>query len=101
MRTVREATHGLVLRIQTLRLGRPSGAQAAKEVAKRAKKGQTVSPVKIEGKAIVTTFWGKAWCTNLEEYSDFANRLPRPRPTSVTGRSWTCKIEKGRIKRRW
>ena len=41
-------------------------AQAAKEVAKRLKKGQTVSPVVIEGRAIVSTFWGKAWCTNLE-----------------------------------
>ena len=25
------------------------------------------------------TFWGKAWCDNLERYSDFANRLPRGR----------------------
>ena len=52
-------------------------AQAAREVAKRTKKGQAVSPVNIEGKAIASTFWGKAWCTNLESYSDFANRLPR------------------------
>jgi uncharacterized Zn finger protein len=28
---------------------------------------------------IATTFWGKAWCENLERYSDFANRLPRGR----------------------
>src|SRR5947199_9018469 len=54
-------------------------AQAAREVAKRTKKGQTVSPVRIEGKTIASTFWGKAWCTNLESYSDFANRLPRGR----------------------
>ena len=26
-----------------------------------------------------TTFWGDAWCENLERYSDFANRLPRGR----------------------
>ena len=31
----------------------------------------------IEGRAIARTFWGKAWCDNLERYSDFANRLPR------------------------
>ena len=38
-----------------------------------------MAPVVIEGRAIVTTFWGKAWCDNLESYSDFANRLPRGR----------------------
>ena len=73
-------------------------AQAAKEVAKRTKKGQSVSPVKIEGKAIVTTFWGKAWCTNLESYSDFANRLPRGRTYVRNGSVVDLKIEKGRIK---
>ena len=30
-------------------------------------------------RAIAKTFWGKAWCENLERYSDFANRLPRGR----------------------
>jgi uncharacterized Zn finger protein len=73
-------------------------ARAAKEVARRAKKGHVVSPVKIEGKAIVTTFWGKAWCTNLESYSDFANRLPRGRTYVRNGSVVDLKIEKGRIK---
>jgi uncharacterized Zn finger protein len=72
-------------------------AQAAKEVAKRTKKGQTVSPVKIEGKAIASTFWGKAWCTNLESYSDFSNRLPRGRSYVRNGSVVDLKIEKGRI----
>lgn len=54
-------------------------ANAAKEVAKLAKKGQVTSPVTIEGKKIATTFWGKAWCDNLESYGDFENRLPRGR----------------------
>ncbi len=72
-------------------------AQAAKEVAKRIKKGQTVSPVKIEGKAIAWTFWGKAWCTNLEGYSDFANRLPRGRTYVRNGSVVDLKIAKGKI----
>ena len=38
-----------------------------------------MAPVVIEGRAIATTFWGKAWCDNLEAYSDYANRLPRGR----------------------
>ena len=53
--------------------------QAEKKLAKLAKKGQSVSPVKIAGRGIATTFWGKSWCDNLERYSDFANRLPRGR----------------------
>ena len=73
-------------------------AQAAKEVAKRVKKGQAVSPVLIEGRAIVSTFWGKAWCTNLESYSDFENRLPRGRTYVRNGSVVDLKIEKGRIK---
>jgi uncharacterized Zn finger protein len=73
-------------------------AQAAKEVAKRVKKGQAVSPVVIEGRAIVSTFWGKAWCTNLESYSDFENRLPRGRTYVRNGSVVDLKIEKGRIK---
>src|SRR5206468_12289722 len=48
-------------------------------MARLRKKGHPVSPVTIEGRVIATTFWGEAWCTNLERYSDFANRLPRGR----------------------
>jgi uncharacterized Zn finger protein len=54
-------------------------AKAKREVEKLRKKGQTITPVHIEGKAIATTFWGKAWCENLESYSDYDNRLPRGR----------------------
>jgi uncharacterized Zn finger protein len=53
--------------------------QALREVNKLRKKGHPVSPVVVEGRAIVKTFWGKAWCDNLERYSDFENRLPRGR----------------------
>ncbi|MBI4517954.1 MAG: hypothetical protein HY699_19290 [Deltaproteobacteria bacterium] len=53
--------------------------QAQREMAKLRKKGHPVSPVVIEGRTIATTFWGKAWCDNLELYSDYANRLPRGR----------------------
>ncbi len=72
-------------------------AQAAREVAKRIKKGQEVCPVRIEGRTITSTFWGKAWCTNLESYSDFANRLPRGRTYVRNGSVVHLKIDKGRI----
>jgi uncharacterized Zn finger protein len=54
-------------------------AQAARELAKLQKKGRKISPVVIEGRRIAETFWGEAWCDNLERYSDFASRLPRGR----------------------
>ena len=51
--------------------------QAQKKIDKLKKKGQAISPVVIKSRKIVKTFWGKAWCDHLEEYSDYANRLPR------------------------
>ena len=51
----------------------------AERLAKQlAKKGQALSPITV-GRAIAQTFWGKAWCDNLERYSDYSNRLPRGR----------------------
>src|SRR5208282_5849833 len=49
------------------------------EMEKLRKKGAVVSPVKLEGKQIATTFWGRAWCDNLERYRDYENRLERGR----------------------
>jgi uncharacterized Zn finger protein len=54
-------------------------AQAEREIAKLRKKGHPVAPVIIEKRTIAATFWGKAWCENLEGYHDFENRLPRGR----------------------
>ena len=54
-------------------------AQAEREMEKLRKKGVVVSPVKLESKKIAATFWGKAWCDNLESYHDYENRLPRGR----------------------
>ena len=73
-------------------------AQAAREVEKRRKKGQTTNPVVIEGRTIAHTFWGKAWCDNLESYSDFENRLPRGRTYVRNGSVVDLQIEPGKIK---
>ncbi len=51
---------------------------AVKHAAQVAKKqGREPAPVKLDGRKITTSFWGQAWCKNLEAYSDYANRLPR------------------------
>jgi len=53
--------------------------KAERETAKLRKKGHPVAPVHIEGRAIATTAWGRAWCDNLESYRDYESRLPRGR----------------------
>ena len=50
-----------------------------RELEKLRKKGTPVAPVKIEGRTIAASFWGKAWCDNLESYRDYENRLGRGR----------------------
>lgn len=72
--------------------------QASRELTKLKKQGSRVSPVIIEGRAIVTTFWGKAWCDNLERYSDFENRLPRGRTYVRNGSVIDLQIGPGEIK---
>ena len=73
-------------------------AQAAREVEKLKKKGQTISPVAINGRKIAESFWGKAWCDNLERYSDFANRLPRGRTYVRNGSVVDLQIERGMVR---
>ncbi|HEV7263699.1 MAG TPA: SWIM zinc finger family protein [Falsiroseomonas sp.] len=53
--------------------------RAAQVAARLKKQGRATAPVVVEGRAIVTTFWGKAWCSNLESYRDYESRLPRGR----------------------
>jgi len=72
--------------------------QAEREMAKLRKMGYPVSPVVIEGRTIVKTFWGKAWCDNLERYSDYASRLPRGRTYVRNGSVVDLQIVPGEVK---
>src|SRR6266478_701966 len=71
---------------------------AAREMAKLAKKGRAVSPIVIQGRTIARTFWGKAWCDNLERYSDYVNRLPRGRMYVRNGSVVDLQIATGEVK---
>ena len=71
--------------------------KAEREMAKLAKKGKTIRPVQIEGRTIARTFWGKAWCDNLESYMDYANRLPRGRTYVRNGSVVHLDIRSGEI----
>lgn len=71
--------------------------RAAQTLARLERAGRVISPVTIDGRKIARTFWGAAWCANLEAYSDYANRLPRGRTYARNGSVIDLQIERGRI----
>ena len=74
-------------------------AKAAAYAARLAKKEKrALSPVSIASRKIASSFWGQAWCDNLEQYSDFANRLPRGRTYVRNGSVIDLDISRGKIK---
>lgn len=70
---------------------------AAKSSTKEKKKGNTLEPVVIQGRNIVQSWWGKAWCSNLEQYADYASRLDRGKRYVRTGAVIDLNIQKGKI----
>ena len=74
--------------------------KAALETARLQKKGISSAPVVVQGRELATTFWGKSWCSNLEAYSDYANRLPRGRTYVRNGSVVDLQVAGGEIKAR-
>jgi uncharacterized Zn finger protein len=72
-------------------------AKAERSAARLLKKGQTLSPVSASRGAIARSFWGKAWCENMERYSDYSNRLPRGRTYLRNGSVIDLKIAAGEV----
>ena len=72
--------------------------KAEKAAAKAKKDGAELSPIEPSRGAIAKTFWGKAWCGNLEQYSDYANRLPRGRTYVRNGSVIDLKITAGEVR---
>lgn len=71
--------------------------RAQKKVAELKKQGRFMAPVNIEGRTIAQSFWGRSWCSNLERYSDFDNRLPRGRSYVRNGAVIDLQIAKGEV----
>jgi len=71
--------------------------KAEKAAAKARKSGADHSPIEPTRGAIAKTFWGKAWCDNLEAYSDYANRLPRGRTYVRNGSVIDLTISEGEV----
>ncbi len=72
--------------------------RAARKLAQLRKKGHQPKPVQIDGRAIATTFWGKAWCDHLESQADLANRLPRGRRYVRNGSVIDLEIAEGEVR---
>src|ERR1700676_1736163 len=70
---------------------------ADRTVAKMQRKGHMPSPVAASRGAIAKSFWGRAWCQNLERYSDYSNRLPRGRTYLRNGSVIDLKIGPGEV----
>ena len=72
----------------------------ARESVKRAgKKGRAYEPVICRSKRgdICESWWGQAWCRNLERYADYANRLERGKGYVRSGAVIDLKISAGRV----
>lgn len=73
--------------------------RAEKAMQKLARKGgEILQPVRVEGKNIADSFWGKSWCRNMESYSDYGNRLPRGRSYVRSGAVVDLQISAGSVK---
>ena len=79
----------------------PTEAELQQKMAatreKARKKGTALEPVVIQGQTIAKSWWGAAWCTNLERYADYGSRLDRGRRYVRTGCVVDLKIQKGKI----
>lgn len=60
-------------------------------------KGRILEPVVIRGRDIAKTWWGRAWCDNLEKYADYESRLGRGKRYIRNGSVIDLKIQKGKI----
>jgi uncharacterized Zn finger protein len=67
----------------------------AKLLKKRKRAAEPV--VAPRTRQVAATFWGKAWCDNLERYADLANRLPRGRAYLRNGSVLDLVITAGRV----
>jgi uncharacterized Zn finger protein len=71
-------------------------ANAQKKIASLGKTTK-LSPIAISGNKIARTWWGAAWCENLERYADYENRIERGRSYVRNGQVIDLSISDGRV----
>ena len=72
-------------------------ARAAVQIQKAINNGGPYDPIIVTTRSIAHTFWGKAWCKNLEAYSDYQNRLPRARSYVRNGSVIDLQVLPGKV----
>lgn len=73
---------------------------AEKAAAEAKKAGAVYSPIAPSRGSISKTVWGKAWCDNLEQYSDYESRLPRGRTYMRNGSVIDLQLKAGQVQAR-
>lgn len=70
-----------------------------REIEKRKKRGEKFQALEAPAgqKKLSTTFWGQAWCRNLESYQVYESRLPRGRSYLRQGKVYNLEIEPGNL----
>lgn len=70
-----------------------------REIAKRVNRGEKfeVLPAPTGQKKLCITFWGQAWCRNLDSYQVYESRLPRGRSYLRQGNVYNLEIEAGQL----
>jgi uncharacterized Zn finger protein len=70
-----------------------------REIAKRKKRGEKFEVLAAPAgqKKLCATFWGQAWCRNLESYQQYESRLPRGRSYLRQGNVYNLEIEAGQL----
>lgn len=58
---------------------------------------RTYNPIKIEGRLIAKSWWGLAWCRNLELYADYVNRIGRGKSYVRSGKVLDLDIKNGKV----
>lgn len=74
-------------------------ADAARQLRQAAARGEDWNPVRpasVRG-PLAKSWWGEAWCDNLERYADFANRIARGRRYLRSDAVLDLRIEEGRV----
>ena len=74
-------------------------SNGARHAALLKKQGRVLKPVatKGRGRALATTFWGRAWCDNLAAYASLLNRLERGRTYLRGGMVIDLQVLPGRV----
>lgn len=70
---------------------------ALREMDLRFEAGESAKPVLVQGRIIAKSFWGRAWCEQVESFGDISNRLQRGKTYVRNGSVCHLNIFEGRV----